>query len=134
MPQNKKTQQSLLSSRVLLVTMRWVLVAAWMGVALVVPGDFDTAAIILRFGVYVTLSFLFANALWQHIPLKYACIAAFIYAVLIAAFSTLLLPSESNSTNNLAVFAVLVCGAAIGSVIAYPLLQRIDNLISSRKK
>ncbi|MEA5019681.1 MAG: hypothetical protein VB027_04865 [Gordonibacter sp.] len=134
MPQNKKTQQSLLSSRVLLVTMRWALVAAWTGVALVVPGDFDTAAIVLRFGVYITLSFLFANALWQHIPLKYACVAAFIYAVLAATFSTLLLPSESTSTNNLTAFAILVCAAAIGSVIAHPLLQRIDSLISSRKK
>lgn len=132
MPQNKKNQPSLLGSRALLVTMRWVLVAAWTGVTLVAPWDFGTIATILRFGAYVTLSFLFANAQWQHIPLKNACAVAFFYAVLIGTINALFLHPETSTISNLIALATATCGAAIGSVIAYPLLQRIDNLISLR--
>ena len=111
----------LTAPRVLLVTFRWVLVAAWTTVVLTTQGESGTLAAIQRIAACLPLSFLLANALWQHIPLKYACLVAFACATLVGVLNLLFFQAGAVAMDNLSTLAASACGAAAGSVVAYPL-------------
>ena len=81
-----------------------------------------------RFATFL-LTFLLTNALWQHVPLKRACIMAFALTGLAAIIGELAL-----GTSDFAAVPVLwlvdALGALIGALVSYiamPLVDRVFN-------
>lgn len=118
--------------RWLLVIARWVLVAAWIGVVLAEPWNGNAFPGIARYFAFGLLGFLLANALWQHMPLKRACAAAFVCAALIGAVDTLFLQTGPIMADGLPKLLAAIGGAGSGALLAVPLLKKIDRLIAPR--
>lgn len=118
--------------RWLLVIARWVLVAVWIGVVLAKPWNGNAFPGITRYFAFGLLGFLWANALWQHMPLKRACAAAFVYAALIGAVDILLLQTGPIIADGLSKLLAAIGGAGSGALLAVPLLKKIDRLITPR--
>ena len=111
------------TARRLIVFGRWALVAA--GVVAIALG-FATASPAVRFAAFAGLSFLLANALWQHAPLSRACVAAAAIAILFgAAVALYRLFAWGMGLDSWLPDAL---GAVIGALVAYPALKRIDRV------
>lgn len=109
--------------RPVLVAVRWGLAIAWT-VAVVVLWP----AIPRMFAAFL-LAFLLANALWQHVPLKRACVMAFALTGFVAIVGELAL-----GTSDFAAVPVLwlvdALGALIGAVVAYLAMPSIDRMFN----
>lgn len=109
-------------ARGLIVFGRWALVAA--GIVAIALG-FIAASAAVRLVAFAGLSFLLANALWQHMPLARSCVAAGGLALLFGAAVAL----YRLFTWNMGLDSWLpdAVGALVGAAIAYPALKRIDR-------
>ena len=68
-------------ARCAIVVLRWALVAGWFAFsALVQPGAEDPVRAVSQSLASAGLAFLLVNALWQHMPLKRACLVGAIAA------------------------------------------------------
>ncbi|MBX9034294.1 Tat pathway signal protein [Gordonibacter massiliensis (ex Traore et al. 2017)] len=111
------------TARRFIVLGRWALVAA--GIVAIALG-FAAASPVVRFAAFAGLSFLLANALWQHMPLSQACAAAAAIAIVFGAAVALYrlfawgMGLESWLPDAL--------GAVVGALVAYPALKRIDRI------
>lgn len=111
------------TARRFIVLGRWALVAA--GIVAIALG-FAAASPVVRFAAFAGLSFLLANALWQHMPLSQACAAAAAIAIVFGAAVALYrlfawgMGLESWLPDAL--------GAVVGALVAYPALKRIDHI------
>ena len=106
--------------RPVLVAVRWGLAIAW---AVAVVALWPS---IPRIFAAFLLAFLLANALWQHVPLKRACVMAFALAGFAAIIGELAL-----GTSDFAAVPVLwlvdALGALIGAVVAYLAMPFVDR-------
>ncbi len=115
-PIRPKTRQALMIAR-------WSIALVWAGAVVVL-----WPAIPRLFATFL-LTFLLTNALWQHVPLKRACIMAFALTGLAAIIGELAL-----GTSDFAAVPVLwlvdALGALIGALVSYiamPLVDRVFN-------
>lgn len=106
-----------------LVAVRWGLAIAW-AVAVVALWP----AIPRVFAAFL-LAFLLANALWQHVPLKRACVMAFALTGFAAIVGELAL-----GTSDFVAVPVLwladALGALIGAVVAYLAMPIVDRTLN----
>ena len=110
-------------ARCAIVILRWALVAGWFAFsALVQPGAEDPVRAVSQSLASAGLAFLLVNALWQHIPLKWACLVG-----ALAACSLNLLALSPDS------WLAIAIGSVAGVLVGYPVIQRIDRLIASRR-
>lgn len=119
------------------MTARWALVAVLIVLAVFAPPFTQNfAGITNQIWTYIVISFLLANALWQHISLKAACIvAACIACVLAGALGVWGVWQNANLGQGylLANWGFGVMGAIVGALLAHPLLQRIEAFISRKR-
>ena len=110
-------------ARCAIVILRGALVAGWFAFsALVQPGAEDPVRAVSQSLASAGLAFLLVNALWQHMPLKWACLVG-----ALAACSLNLLALSPNS------WLAIAIGSVAGVLVGYPVIQRIDRLIASRR-
>lgn len=110
-------------ARCAIVVLRWALVAGWFAFsALAQPGAEDPVRAVSQSLASAGLAFLLVNALWQHMPLKRACLVG-----AIAACGLNLLALSPIS------WPAIVIGSVAGVLVGYPVIQRIDRLIASRR-
>ena len=76
------------------------------------------------------LSFLLANALWQHLPLTPACLAAFAASALFAVVVVALVDVGGASDAGNLIF--YLCFAALGAALARLALKAIDRMARRR--
>lgn len=116
-PENTPSETRKLSSmRPFIVVGRWTMAVICAAFVL-----FDPNANQPQLLGYAVLSFLLANAIWQHISLIRACVVAFILATVLALIDQLFLGGAPLW------FAADALAAAVGSLLAYPVLQKIDH-------
>lgn len=150
--------------RTLVIVMRWALVVLWAAVIFfmssnsgsnlnddlgifsqiyqslnefqesILGPDVDILSPLAHFTEYAILSFLLVNALWQHMPLKKACLVAIACASIYGItdeFHQYFIPERMSDPVD---WVVDTLGAALGSAVAYPLIQRIDSMKDSIKQ
>ncbi|HIW75138.1 MULTISPECIES: Tat pathway signal protein [Gordonibacter] len=105
---------------------RWALVVA--GVVAIALG-FVTSSALVRAVVFAGLAFLLANALFQHMPLSRACMAAAAIALLFGAAVSLYRLFTWDM--GLASWLPDALGALVGAAISYPVLKRINRVMNS---
>ncbi|OUO91431.1 hypothetical protein B5F40_03030 [Gordonibacter sp. An230] len=115
------------AGRALVVVARWLLAAAC---AAAIPLAFDALALPARLGAFAALSFLLANALWQHLPLTPACLAAFAASALFAVVVVALVDAGGASDAGNLIF--YLCFAALGAALARLALKTIDRTARRR--
>ena len=106
---------------------RWLLAAAC---AAAIPLAFGALALPARLGAFAALSFLLANALWQHLPLTPACLAAFAASALFAVVVVALVDAGGASDAGNLIF--YLCFAALGAALARLALKAIDRTARRR--
>ncbi|WP_418830684.1 hypothetical protein [Paraeggerthella sp.] len=110
-------------ARCAIVVLRWALVAGWFALsALVQPGAEELMRAASQSLASAGLAFLLVNALWQHMPLKWACLVG-----ALAACSLNLLALSPDF------WLAIAIGSVAGVLVGYPVIQRIDRLIASRR-
>lgn len=118
-------------SRRVTVALRWTLVALWACIVVVAPlSSASVTAVAAQAAVFAVFGFLLVNALWQHMSLKSACAMAVVAACLAISASEVLhtFVLEQGVPDSL-VFGL--CGAVVGTLLARPLLKRIDRIAGS---
>lgn len=105
-------------ARLFIVVGRWTIAVICAAFVL-----FDPNAVQPQLLGYAVLSFLLANAIWQHISLIRACAAAFVLATVLALADQLFFSGAPLW------FAADALAAAVGALLAYPVLQKIDNAL-----
>lgn len=123
-----------------IVVMRWLLVIIWIGIILFSSQSFQSpvhSTIKLlpsiagtHFVSYGILCFLLANALWQHMPLKKAIVVAIVSTCLLGGIELLFQQLMFGVISNPILWLIGVGGTMVGALVAYPLLQVIDRLIT----
>lgn len=103
---------------------RWALVAA--GVVAILFGFMASSALV-RAIAFAGLTFLLANALFQHMPLSRACIMAGVMALIFGAGVSLYRLFTWHM--GLDSWFPDALGTLIGAAIAYPVLKRINHAI-----
>lgn len=109
-----------------LVALRWGLAIAW-AVAVVALWP----AVPRMFAAFL-LAFLLANALWQHVPLKRACIMAFALAGLLAIIGELALGTADFAAVPM-LWLVDALGAVIGALVAYIAMPLVDRILNPQR-
>lgn len=126
----KNTRPRMSRRRRLIVVARWTLVAAWTAAVYLLPSVSAPSAI-AHFVEFAVLSFLLANALWQHMELFTSCVIAVLITCLLGigdAVVSLMIP---NHLFGLSDWIVGSLGALMGGIVAHPALRVIDSFISS---
>lgn len=124
---NKNTNpRDVMPSRGLVVFGRWALVVA--GVVAIALG-FVTSSALVRIVAFAGLAFLLANALFQHMPLSRACVAAAAIALLFGAAVSLYRLFTWDM--GLASWLPDALGSLIGAALSYPVLKRINRIMYS---
>lgn len=113
-----------------IVVGRWALVIAWAGVVYFGP-TVSAPSGVAYFIEFAVLSFLLANALWQHMGLLTACAAAVLITCMLGiadGAASLLVPDHPFSFVD---WLVGAGGALVGGIVAHPALRVIDSFVSS---
>ncbi len=126
---SNRNSRSASPARGLVVFGRWALVAA--GVAAIALG-FAASSGLVRAVAFAGLAFLLANALFQHMPLSRACVAAAAIALLFGA--AVALYRLFTWDMGLVSWIPDALGSLAGAALAYPALKRIDRLASQRSR
>ena len=116
--------------RRLIVVGRWALVVTWAAVVYFGPVVSAPSAV-AYFIEFAVLSFLLANALWQHMGLLTACAAAVLITCVLGIADgavSLLVPDHPFSFFD---WLVGAGGALVGGIAAHPALRVIDSFVSS---
>lgn len=109
---------------------RWALVVAWAAVVYFGPAV-SAPSPVAYFIEFAVLSFLLANALWQHMGLFTSCALAVLLTCMLGIADgvvSLLVPDHLFSFVD---WLVGSAGAVVGGVVAHPALRAIDSFISS---
>lgn len=109
---------------------RWALVVFWAAAVYFGPSVSAPTPIAYFIG-FAVLSFLLANALWQHMGLLTACAAAVLITCVLGIADgavSLMVPDHPFSFFD---WLVGAGGALVGSIVAHPALRAIDSFISS---
>lgn len=123
---DSKSPRSTSPARGLVVFGRWALVVA--GVVAIAFG-FAASSALVRGVAFAGLAFLLANALFQHMPLSRACVAAAVIAIVFGAAVSL----YRLFTWDMGLISWIpdILGALIGAALSYPALKRLNNAINS---
>lgn len=116
--------------RKFVVVGRWVLAVAWAATVYLMPSVAAPSTIVC-FVEFAVLSFLLANALWQHMGLFTSCALAVLLTCMLGIADgvvSLLVPDHLFSFVD---WLVGSAGAVVGGVVAHPALRAIDSFISS---
>lgn len=108
--------------RGLVVFGRWALVVA--GVVAIAFG-FAASSALVRGVAFAGLAFLLANALFQHMPLSRACVAAAVVALIFGA--AVALYRLFTWDMGLDSWIPDALGALVGAALSYPILKRINS-------
>lgn len=128
--QHNVPQQQPSPSRRAIVVLRWLLAVGWaLAIAFMLPPADSLAGLGMQAAAFALLSFLLANALWQHMTLKSACATAVIIVCLVITASEVFRSLVLGQTAPESLVAGL-CGSIIGAVAARPLLRRINRKVS----
>ncbi|WP_080797421.1 hypothetical protein [Arabiibacter massiliensis] len=106
-----------------LVAVRWGLAIAWAAAVVVLWPS------IPRMFAAFLLTFLLANALWQHVPLKRACVMAFALTGLAAVVGELALGTADFAAVPV-LWLVDALGALIGALVAYLAMPLVDRTLN----
>ena len=128
--QHNAPQQRPSPSRRAIVVLRWLLAVGWaLAIAFILPLTDSLAGLAVQAAAFALLSFLLANALWQHMTLKSACATAVIVVCLVITVSEVFRSLVMNQTAPESLVAGL-CGSILGAVAARPLLRHINRKVS----
>lgn len=117
-------------SRRAIVALRWLLAVDWaLVIAFALPSSDSLVDLGVQAAAFALLSFLLANALWQHMTLKSACATTVIVVCLVITASEVFRSLVLGQTAPESLVAGL-CGSIIGAVAARPLLRRINRKVS----
>lgn len=117
-------------ARKAVVAGRWGIAVA-LAVVVVAASGLGGLSAFARGVACAALAFLFANALWQHMSLGRAGALAFVCAVAVGIVSVLVGQAALRSGFSPFDWAAVVAGAAIGTLVARPMLRKIDRLSKS---
>ncbi|MBC5583008.1 Tat pathway signal protein [Eggerthella sp. NSJ-70] len=109
---------------------RWALVVAWAAVVYFGPAV-SAPSPVAYFIEFAVLSFLLANALWQHMGLLTACAVAVLVTCVLGIADgavSLMVPDHPFSLFD---WVVGAGGALVGGIAAHPALRVIDSFVSS---
>ena len=123
---NSESPRGTSPARGLVVFGRWALVIA--GVVAIAFG-FAVSSGIVRGVAFAGLALLLANALFQHMPLSRACVAAAVVALIFGA--AVALYRLFTWRMGLDSWFPDALGALIGAAISYPILKRINRAMHS---
>ena len=115
--------------RRIIIAARWALAATG---AVVILLSFNVFAPPARLGALAALSFLLANALWQHLALAPACLAAFAACALLSLVAASCSPFAGLPSCMDGLLAYLGF-AALGAAVALLVLPRIDRAIAKKR-
>lgn len=109
---------------------RWALAVAWAAGIYLLP-SVSAPTSIAYFVEFAVLSFLLANALWQHMGLFTSCAIAVLLTCLLGIADGIVSLMVPDHLFGLADWIVGSLGALVGGIVAHPALRVIDSFVSS---
>lgn len=116
--------------RAFLLVARWAVVALWTAAVYLLP-SVSAPSPIVYFVEFAVLSFLFANALWQHMGLYAACALGILFTCLLGIVDGAVSLMVIDHPFSFLDWLVGSAGAVVGGVTAHPALRLIDSFVES---